>query len=219
MDAKQLKITEITGTELYYTDRNNSWWILNFQYFQVWIATYPKICIKFPSKYTHVSFMTIVREKVLNKALLLLNLEIFVSNFFPGICRPPHIRYTIYIYIYIYHSKTYNVRRNYPAVWGSFPSSDQIFLPNKICQRAFWFQNLNPDIATGKTTYTCRFTCFIRIILPVTVRVGGWEMRSLPLREEHKLKEVYMIAKCPEIFLPMKDEPGGQFRIFLSIKR
>ena len=171
--------------------------------------------------------MTIVREKVLNKALLLLNLETFFSNFFPGICRPLHIWYTIYIYIYvyihtyiyIYHSKTYNVRRNYPAVWGSFPSSDQIFLLNKICERAFWFQNLNPDIATGKTTYICRFTRFIRIILPVTVRVGGWEMRSLPLREEHKLKEVYMIAKCPEIFLPMKDEPGGQFRIFLSIKR
>jgi len=38
-------------------------------------------------------------------------------------------------------------------------------------------------------------------------------MRCLPLREEHKFKEVYMRTKCPEIFLPMKDKPGDQFRI------
>jgi len=43
-------------------------------------------------------------------------------------------------------------------------------------------------------------------------------MRRLPLREGYKFKEVYMRAKCPEIFLPMKDEPGDQFRKLLVHK-
>ena len=39
--------------------------------------------------------MMIVKEEILNKALLLLNLETFCFHLFPGICRPLHIRHTI----------------------------------------------------------------------------------------------------------------------------
>ena len=132
-------------------------------------------------------------------------------------CTEPQHLYKGALFTYTVHSMYITARRTMsPAITllsENHSPLRPIFLPNKICERTFCFQRLHTDNATGKTTYICRFICFIWIILPFTLR--GWEKRFLHLMEEYTLKEVYMRVTCPEIFLPMKDEPGDHFRILL----
>jgi hypothetical protein len=67
---------------------------------------------KFPVSTLTLPFMTIEGEEILNKALLLLNLETFCFHIF----FEEFVAHYIYGTQYVYHSKAYNVRRHYPAV-------------------------------------------------------------------------------------------------------
>jgi hypothetical protein len=56
------------------------------------------ICIKVPSKYTYASFMMIVGEEILNKVLLLINLETSRFHLFSRKLSPtPYMVHNMYI--------------------------------------------------------------------------------------------------------------------------